>query len=47
MAILITTVVTYAYLNNVEPYLAGEMSALINLARVLGGFAVPYFQVSW
>lgn len=25
----------------------GEISALINLARTLGGFAVAYFQVPW
>jgi hypothetical protein len=25
----------------------GEMSALTNLARVLGGFSVAYFQVPW
>lgn len=25
----------------------GEVSALINLVRVLGGFAVPYFQTIW
>ncbi|KAL0060317.1 hypothetical protein AAF712_012883 [Marasmius tenuissimus] len=25
----------------------GEISALINLARVLGGFSVAYFQVPW
>lgn len=25
----------------------GEISALVNLARVLGGFAVPYFETIW
>jgi len=25
----------------------GEVSALITLARILGGFAVAYFQVPW
>jgi MFS family permease len=25
----------------------GEISGLINLVRVLGGFAVPYFQTTW
>ena len=25
----------------------GEISALLNLARVLGGFSVAYFQVPW
>lgn len=38
-SILLTTVCIYAYLNNVEPHRQGEMSALINLFRVLGGFA--------
>lgn len=47
MAILMTTVCVYAYLNNVEPYLQGEVSALVNLFRVLGGFAVPFFQIEW
>lgn len=37
MAILMTTVCIYAYLNNVEPYLQGEVSSLINMFRVLGG----------
>lgn len=37
MAILMSTVCVYAYLNNVEPHLQGEVSALINLFRVLGG----------
>lgn len=27
--------------------LQGEISALINLARTLGGFSVAYFQVPW
>jgi hypothetical protein len=25
----------------------GEISALLNLARILGGFSVAYFQVPW
>jgi hypothetical protein len=25
----------------------GEVSALVTLARILGGFAVAYFQVPW
>lgn len=25
----------------------GEISALVNLARTLGGFSVAYFQVPW
>ncbi|GJN87833.1 hypothetical protein Rhopal_000788-T1 [Rhodotorula paludigena] len=46
-AILINTVAVYAYLNNCFPTRQGEVSALINLARTLGGFAVPYYQVPW
>lgn len=45
--ILILTVATYAYLNNCFPTRQGEVSALINLARTLGGFAIPYYQVPW
>ncbi|GAA5826175.1 hypothetical protein JCM11251_007194 [Rhodosporidiobolus azoricus] len=46
-AILINTVAVYAYLNNCFPSRQGEVSALINLARTLGGFAVPYYQTPW
>lgn len=27
--------------------LQGEISALINLSRTLGGFSVAYFQIPW
>ncbi|KAL9708886.1 hypothetical protein Ac2012v2_008041 [Leucoagaricus gongylophorus] len=46
-AIMITTVAVYAYSNNCFPKHQGEVSALINLARTLGGFSVAYFQVTW
>ncbi|GAA6000919.1 hypothetical protein JCM10207_004719 [Rhodosporidiobolus poonsookiae] len=46
-AILINTVAVYAYLNNCFPTRQGEVSALINFARTLGGFAVPYYQTPW
>jgi len=36
-----------AYANNCFPKHPGEVSALLNLARVLGGFSVAYFQVPW
>ena len=36
-----------AYLNNALPRHQGEVSALLNFARVLGGFSVAYFQVPW
>lgn len=45
--ILINTVAVYNYLNNCFPTRQGETSALINWARVLGGFAVPFYQLPW
>ncbi|GAA6008592.1 hypothetical protein JCM11491_003359 [Sporobolomyces phaffii] len=45
--VLVTTVAGYAYLNNCFPSRQGEVSALINWARVLGGFAIPYYQVPY
>ncbi|GAA5873270.1 hypothetical protein JCM16303_001076 [Sporobolomyces ruberrimus] len=45
--ILINTVAVYAYLNNCFPSHQGEVSALINWARVFGGFAIPYYQVPY
>jgi len=36
-----------AYVNDCFPKNQGEISALLNLARVLGGFSVAYFQVPW
>lgn len=36
-SIMINTVAVYAYLNDAFPRHQGEISALINLARVLGG----------
>jgi hypothetical protein len=36
-----------AYTNDCFPKHQGEISALLNLARVLGGFSVAYFQVPW
>ncbi|KAJ7201676.1 MFS general substrate transporter [Mycena pura] len=46
-SIMINTVAVYAYCNDSFPKHQGEVSALINLARILGGFAVAYFQVPW
>ncbi|KAG5337233.1 hypothetical protein C0989_010134, partial [Termitomyces sp. Mn162] len=37
LAIMINTVAVYAYLNDCFPKHQGEVSALVNLARVLGG----------
>ena len=36
-----------AYTNDCFPKHQGEISALLNLTRVLGGFSVAYFQVPW
>ncbi|KAK0495897.1 major facilitator superfamily domain-containing protein [Armillaria luteobubalina] len=44
LAIMINTVAIYAYCNDCFPKQQGEVSALINLARILGGFAIAYFQ---
>lgn len=45
VAVMVNTVAVYAYCNNCFPRHQGEISALLNLARVLGGFSVVYFQV--
>ncbi|KEP51333.1 MFS general substrate transporter [Rhizoctonia solani 123E] len=37
----------YAYCSDLLPDRQGEISALLNWARVLGGFAVGYYQVPW
>jgi len=47
LAVMINTVAIYAYCNDCFPKHQGEVSALINLARTLGGFAVAFFQVPW
>ncbi|KAJ6585381.1 MFS general substrate transporter [Mycena capillaripes] len=46
-SIMINTVAAYAYCNDCFPKHQGEVSALINLARILGGFSVAYFQIPW
>ncbi|KAI0088615.1 MFS general substrate transporter [Irpex rosettiformis] len=47
IATMVNTVAIYAYLNDSFPKFQGETSALLNLARILGGFSVTYFQVPW
>ncbi|CAM6101463.1 unnamed protein product [Calypogeia fissa] len=42
---IIVAVLSYASAN--FPGREGECSALLNWARILGGFSVPYFQVKW
>jgi len=46
-SVMINTVAVYAYCNDAFPKHHGEISALINLARTLGGFAIAYYQVPW
>ncbi|PLW14193.1 hypothetical protein PCANC_00168 [Puccinia coronata f. sp. avenae] len=46
VGIMITTVAILNYLNN-SFFFPGEISALMSQARILGGFAVPYFQIEW
>ncbi|KAH9821125.1 major facilitator superfamily domain-containing protein [Melampsora americana] len=46
VATMVTTVACLNYTNNTFPF-PGEISALLNQGRVLGGFAVPFFQVKW
>ena len=36
-----------AYTNDCFPQHQGEISALLNITRTLGGFSVAYFQVPW
>ncbi|OCH89126.1 MFS general substrate transporter [Obba rivulosa] len=47
VAVMINTTAVYAYCNDCFPAHRGEISALINLARTLGGFSVAFFQVPW
>ncbi|KAJ6536166.1 MFS general substrate transporter [Mycena capillaripes] len=41
------TVAVLAYCSDSFPKHHGEISAFFNLARVLGGFSVAYFQIPW
>lgn len=47
LGIMITTVAIYNHASNCFPQHPGEISALVNQARTIGGFAIPYFQVTW
>ncbi|KAE9397963.1 MFS general substrate transporter [Gymnopus androsaceus JB14] len=44
---LMITVTVYAYCNDCFPGHQGAVSAILNLARTLGGFSVAYYQVPW
>ena len=45
--ILITSVATVAFVLDCYPSASGEVSALINMARVSAGFACGYFETDW
>ncbi|KAJ7592991.1 major facilitator superfamily domain-containing protein [Mycena floridula] len=47
VGIMISTVSIYAYCNDCFPKHQGEISALLALARILGGFSVAFYQVPW
>jgi hypothetical protein len=47
VGIMISAVSITTYLLDCYGTAAGEISALLNLARILGGFAVGYFQLDW
>jgi len=44
---MLSSVAITAYALDSYPSAPGEVSALINLARLLGGFSVGYFQLDW
>lgn len=45
--VMITSVATVTFVLDCYPSASGEVSALINLARVVAGFSVPYFVEEW
>lgn len=45
--VMVTSVATIAFALDCYPSASGEVSALINMARVGAGFAVPYFIEEW
>ncbi|KAJ8701488.1 hypothetical protein PTI98_000258 [Pleurotus ostreatus] len=47
LGIMIATVSVYAYCNDCFPRQQGEISALLTVSRILGGFSVAYYQVPW
>jgi hypothetical protein len=44
---MVASVSITAYALDSYPTGPGEVSGLINFSRIIGGFAVPYFQQSW
>ncbi|KAF9564530.1 MFS general substrate transporter [Agrocybe pediades] len=47
LAVLVITVPVYAYCSDCFPHEQGEISGLLNLARILGGFSVSFYEVPW
>ncbi|KAL0958250.1 hypothetical protein HGRIS_000403 [Hohenbuehelia grisea] len=47
LGVMVTTVAVYAYCNDCFPRQQGEISALLTVSRILGGFSVAYYQVPW
>lgn len=45
--LMITSVATIAFILDCYPSASGEVSALINFARVALGFSVGYYQLDW
>lgn len=44
---MVASVAITAYALDSYPTGSGEVSGLINLSRIIGGFSVPYFQQPW
>lgn len=47
VGIMTTTTAISAYNLDSYPEASGELSAIVNMARLLGGFIVSYFMVDW
>ncbi|KIW62485.1 hypothetical protein PV04_10658 [Phialophora macrospora] len=47
VGLMITSVATVAYILDCYPSASGEVSALVNFARVALGFSVGYYQQEW
>lgn len=45
--VMIASVAITAYALDCYPTASGEVSAFLNFARTIGGFAVGYFQQPW
>lgn len=47
IGIMVTSVAVVAYCLDCYPTASGEVSAILNAGRAVGGFGVPYFQQQW